>query len=133
MDRKDSYTEVFLKAAGVEPNDKLIKDFRSVWWYSTREKEHGGLRMSDQCLEFVETKAEIKTYKIEMPKEMTISPQVLIWLDQYIDTPWHVTKRYLKVLSEKTAFELYMFSGDVKKLGIARTMAKRLRQESPLN
>jgi hypothetical protein len=58
---------------------------------------------------------------------------VLIWLDQYIDTPWHVTKRYLKVLSEKTAFELYMFSGDVKKLGIARTMAKRLRQESPLN
>jgi hypothetical protein len=37
------------------------------------------------------------------------------------------------VLSERTAFELYMFSGDVKKLGMARTMAKRLRQESPLN
>jgi hypothetical protein len=133
MDRKDSYSGVFLKAAGVEINDKLIKDFRSVWWYSTREKDIGGLRMTDQCLEFVETKAEIKTYKIEMPKEMTISPQVLIWLDQYIDTPWHVTKRHLKVLSERTAFELYMFSGDVKKLGIARTMAKRLRQDSPPN
>lgn len=133
MDRKDSYSEVFLKAAGVQTNEKLIKDFRSVWWYSTREKDVGGLRMTDQCLEFVETKSEIKTYKIEMPKEMTISPQVLIWLDQYIDTPWHVTKRHLKVLSERTAFELYMFSGDVKKLGIARTMAKRLRQESPPN
>jgi hypothetical protein len=131
MDRKDSYSEVFLKAAGVQTNEKLIKDFRIVWWYSTREKDVGGLRMTDQCLEFVETKSEIKTYKIEMPKEMTISPQVLIWLDQYIDTPWHITKRYLKVLSEKTAFELYMFSGDVKKFGVARTMAKRLRQDLP--
>jgi len=133
MDRKDSYTEVFLKAADVETNEKLIKDFRGVWWYSTREKDTGGLRMTDQCLEFVETKSKIKTYKIEMPKEMIISPQVLIWLDQYIDTPWHVTKKNLMVLSERTAFELYMFSGDVKKLGMARTMAKRLRQESPLD
>ena len=130
MDRKDSYTEVFLKAAGVEADEKRIKDFRPVWWYSTREKDCGGLRMTDQCLEFVETKSEIKTYKIEMPKEMTVSAQVLIWLDQYIDTPWHITKKHLIVLSERTAFELYMFSGDVKKLGMARTMAKRLRQES---
>ena len=133
MDRKDSYTRVFLKAAGVETNEKLIREFRGVWWYSTREKDTGGLRMTDQCLEFVETKSEIKTYKIEMPKEMIVSPQVLIWLDQYIDTPWHVTKKHLVVLSERTAFELYMFSGDVKKLGMARTMAKRLRQESPLD
>jgi hypothetical protein len=61
MDRKDSYSEVFLKAAGVQTNEKVIKDFRSVWWYSTREKDIGGLRMTDQCLEFVETKSEIKT------------------------------------------------------------------------
>lgn len=133
MDRKDSYSRVFLQAAGVEINNQLIQDFRGVWWFSTRAKATGGLRMTDQCLEFVESKAEIKTYQIEMPKEMTISPQVLIWLDQYIDTPWHVTKRHLRVLSEKTAFELYMFSGDVKKLGMARTMAKRLRQDSPVN
>ena len=133
MDRKDSYTEVFLKAAGVETDVKKTKDFKAIWWYSTREKDIGGLRMTDQCLEFVETKSEIKTYKIEMPKEMIVSPQVLIWLDQYIDTPWHVNKKHLVVLSERTAFELYMFSGDVKKLGMARTMAKRLRQESPLD
>jgi hypothetical protein len=133
MDRKDSYTEVFLKAAGVEADVKKTKDFKAIWWYSTRDKDIGGLRMTDHCLEFVETKSEIKTYKIEIPKEMTISPQVLIWLDQYIDTPWHITKKHIVVLSERTAFELYMFSGDVKKLGMARTMAKRLRQESPPN
>lgn len=130
MDRKDSYTEVFLKAAGVDTNEKLIKDFRPIWWLSTREKEVGGLRMTDQCLEFVQEKSEIKIYKIDIPKELTISSQVLIWLDQYLDTPFHLTKRHISVLSEKAAFELYLFSGDVKKFGTARSLAKRLRQES---
>ena len=60
MDRKDSYTEVFLKAAGVEVDVKKTKDFKAIWWYSTREKDTGGLRMTDHCLEFVETKSEIK-------------------------------------------------------------------------
>ncbi len=130
MDRKDSYTEVFLKAAGVDINEKLIKDFRPIWWLSTREKDVGGLRMTDQCLEFVEKKSEIKIYKIDIPKELTISSQVLVWLDQYLDTPFHLTKRHISVLSEKAAFELYLFSGDVKKFGTARSLAKRMRQES---
>jgi hypothetical protein len=130
MDRKDSYTEVFLKAAGVDTNEKLIKDFRPIWWLSTREKEVGGLRMTDQCLEFLEKKAEIKTYKIDIPKELTISSQVLVWLDQYLDTPFHLTKKYITVLSEKAAFELYLFSGDVKKFGTARSLSKRMSQES---
>lgn len=131
MDRKDSYTKVFLKAASADTSEKSIKDFRAIWWYSTREKEVGGLRMTDNCLEFVETKSEIKTYEIEIPKELVINAQILIWLDQYIDSPWHITKRRMKVLSEKTAFELYLFAGDIKKLGTARTLAKRIRQDSP--
>lgn len=130
MDRKDSYTEVFLKAAGIEYNSEKIKNLRGQWWFSTREKEVGGLRMTDTCLEFVENQADIKTYKIELPKELTIGPQILIWLDQYIDSPWHLEKRSIKVLGEKTAFELYLFSGDIKKLGTSRTLAKRIRQDS---
>jgi hypothetical protein len=129
MDRKDSYTEVFLKAAEQPIDDKRIKDFRPIWWQSLRGKESGGLRLTDQGLEFIQTHSKIKTYKIDIPKEVTITPQVLIWLDQYIDSPFHLTKKHITVLSEKAAFELYLFSGDVKKLGMARTMAKRLRQE----
>jgi hypothetical protein len=72
----------------------------------------------------------IKIYKIDIPKELTISSQVLIWLDQFLDTPFHLTKRHITVISEKAAFELYLFSGDVKKFGTARSVAKRLRQDS---
>jgi len=130
MDRKDTYTSVFLKAAGQPHDADYVKKFRAVWWFSTRGKDVGGLRMTDQCLEFIETHAEIKTYKIELPKDLTIGPQVLVWLDQYLDSPFHLQKKYIKVLSEKAAFELYLFSGDVKKMGSAKALNKRLSQES---
>ena len=130
MDRKDTYTSVFLKAAGQTCDDEHIKKLRAVWWYSTRGKDVGGLRMTDQCLEFVEKQAEIKIYKIELPKDLTIGPQVLVWMDQYLDCPFHLQKRYIRVLSEKAAFELYLFSGDVRKMGSAKALNKRLNQES---
>jgi hypothetical protein len=129
MNRKDSYTRLFLKAAGVDANEKIVNDFKLVWWYSTRSKDVGGLRMTDQCLEFVETKAEIKIYKIELPKDLIVGPQVLIWLDQFLDSPFHLEKKFIRVLSEKAAFELYLFSGDVRKMGSAKAMHKRLNQE----
>jgi len=130
MDRKDSYTSVFLKAAGQPHDAAYAKKFRAAWWFSTRGKDVGGLRMTDQCLEFVETHSEIKTYKIELPKDLTIGPQVLVWLDQYLDSPFHLQKRYIRVLSEKAAFELYLFAGDVRKMGAAKALNKRLSQES---
>lgn len=130
LDRKDSYTRVFLKAADKNPDPETIKRLRSIWWFSTRPKSVGGLRLTDQGLEFVEVQADIKTYAIELPRELTIGPQILIWLDQFIDCPWHLEKRTIKVLAERTAFELYMFSGDIKKLGIAKTLSKHLNQES---
>lgn len=130
MDSKDRYTEIFLKAAGQSHDQEIVKDHRGRWWYSTREKQQGGLRITDECLEFLESIADIKTYKIELPKDLTIGPQVLIWLDQFLETPYHLEKRYIKVLSEKAAFELYLFSGDVRKLGSSKAMAKRRSQES---
>jgi hypothetical protein len=51
-------------------------------------------------------------------------------MDQYLDSPFHLQKRYIKVLSEKAAFELYLFAGDVRKMGAAKALNKRLSQES---
>ncbi len=130
MDQKDTYTSVFLKAANKEYNEETVKSFKGQWWYSTRDKASGGLRMTDACIEFLESEAEIKTYQIDLPKDITIGPQVLIWLDQYLDSPYHLSKNHLKVLTEKAAFELYLFSGDVRKMGAAKALSKRLSQES---
>jgi hypothetical protein len=80
-------------------------------------------------MEFIEKEAEIKTYKIEFPKEFSVTSQVLLWLDKFIESPYYTTKRHIIVMREKAAFELYLFSGDVRKMGHTKALAKRMSQE----
>jgi hypothetical protein len=130
MDIKDRYTEAFLKAAEKEVSEKEIKKYRTAWWWNVRGKSEGGLRLTDQALEFIQKEAEIKTYKIEFPKEFSFTPQVLLWLDKYIESPYYITKRSIFVLKERAAFELHLFSGDIRKIGHNKALSKRLSQES---
>jgi hypothetical protein len=130
MDLKDRYTEAFLKAADRVPGNDEIKKYRSVWWWNVRGKNEGGLRLTEQAIEFIEKEAEIKTYKIEFPKEFSFTSQVLLWLDKFIESPYYITKRHIIVMREKAAFELYLFSGDVRKMGHTKALAKRMSQES---
>jgi hypothetical protein len=126
MSTKDTYSSVFLKAA--ETNN-IIEDVKSKWWYNLRSKDEGGLRLTDEGLLFLKEEAKIKTYEVKIPKEIKITPQVLIWLDRYINSPWHLEKHTITVISEKSAFELYLFSGDVRKMGQAKAMSKRFQEE----
>jgi hypothetical protein len=133
MDLKDTYTGVFLQAANLKADPESIKKYKSIWWWNFRNKDSGGLRLTDEALNFIEEDAKIKTYKIEFPKEFAFTPQVLIWLDKFIDSPFYITKKHIMVLKEKAAFELYLFSGDVRKLGYNKALAKRLSQESTVD
>jgi len=130
MDLKDAYTQVFLQAAGLDIAPDLQKKYKAVWWWNLRNKESGGLRLTEHALNFIEEYAKIKTYKINFPEDVALTPQLLIWLDNFIDSPFFITKKYIVVLKEKAAFELYLFSGDVRKLGYNKALAKRTSQES---
>jgi len=130
MDQKDAYTKVFLQAANIEADEDTIKKYRAVWWWNIRNKEQGGLRLTDHALEFLEKYAKIKTYKVDFPKDFSVTPQILVWLDNFIDSPFHITKKSITVMKEKAAFELYLFSGDIRKMGYNKALAKKLSQES---
>lgn len=129
MDLKDTYTEVFLKAVDKNTDQDTIKKYRSMWWWNVRGKSSGGLRLTDDGLNFIQEEANIKTYKIDFPKDFAITPQILIWLDKFIDSPFYITKKSIVVLKEKSAFELYLFSGDIRKMGYNKALSKRLSQE----
>jgi hypothetical protein len=130
MDNKDTYTRVFLQAANQPSDIDTIKKYKSLWWWNFRSKDSGGLRLTEEAMTFIQDDAKIKTYKIEFPKEFAFTPQVLVWLDNFIDSPFYITKKFIVVLKEKAAFELYLFSGDIRKLGYNKALAKRLSQES---
>ena len=129
MTTKDAYTKTFLSAASITPTADLIKSKRVEWWFSTRAKDQGGLRLTDQGIDFIINVAKIKTYTIKFPGQFTITPQILVWLDQFIESPYFITKKEITVLAEKAAFELYLFSGDVQKMGYGKALAKRTSQE----
>lgn len=126
MDLKDTYTAVFLKSANKDTTEDFIKKLRPQWWMNNRSV--GGLRLTEEGFKFVIEEAEIKTYEVEFPKEFKFTPQVLVWLDNFIESPYFITKKSITVLREKTAFELYLFSGDVRKLGYTKALAKRYNQ-----
>lgn len=130
MDIKDTYTRVFLEAAGITADPDTIKKYKLVWWYNIRNKETGGLRLTEHALNFIDDYAKIKTYKIEFPQEFSFTPQVLIWLDNFIESPFYINKKHIVVMKEKSAFELYLFSGDIRKMGHNKALSKRLSQES---
>lgn len=127
---KDTYTEVFLKSAGINYDKEKLEKVKPKLWYNIRSKNAGGLRLTDEGINFIQDICKIKTYKIDFPKEFSFTPQVLIWLDNFIDSPYYITKKNITVLKEKAAFELYLFSGDIRKLGHNKALAKRLNQDS---
>jgi hypothetical protein len=129
MNIKDTYTKVFVQAANQFCDNTTIKNLRSKWWTSTRCKDAGGLRITTECLEYIQTNSQIKTYKVDLPRDLVIGPQILIWLDQFLQCPYHLEKKSITVLTEKAAFELYLFSGDVRKMTSSKAMAKQLSQE----
>jgi hypothetical protein len=129
MNNKDTYTKTFLSAANIEPADQLIESKRTEWWYNVRQKDGGGLRLTEQGIDFVQNQSKLKTYNIKFPGQFTITPQILVWLDKFIETPYYITKKDITVISERTAFELYLFSGDVQKMGYNKALSKRMSQD----
>lgn len=129
MTGKKEYTKVFLESAGTVVEEKIIEEKNKFWWWNLREKEQGGLRLTEDAISFIEQDAKIKTYKIPFPDNLIITPQILLWLDNFIECPYYITKKDITVLKEKSAFELYLFSGDVRKMGYGKAMALRAAQD----
>jgi len=121
---KAIYTKIFLKELGEPVTEDSIKEYLPLWWQNTRDKAEGGLRLTELGLEVVK-KIEIATYNIPYPQDMPMTAQVIIYLDKFIDCPYHLDKKGITVTNERKAVELALFSGDVRKYGIAKAVSRK--------
>ena len=121
MPSKTTYTKIFLKELGKSTNDASVKEFMPLWWQNTRNKDSGGLRLTDKGYETL-LELGLTTYDVPYPKDMPLTTQVIIFLDQFIDCPYYLTNRSITVTNEKKAVELTLFSGDLRKYGITKAM-----------
>jgi hypothetical protein len=121
MNWKETYTKIFLKQLGKSANEATLKEYMPTWWQNTREKEEGGLRLTEAGFDMLST-IELATYEIPYPKDMTVTTQVIIFLDKFIDCPYYLSHGAIHVTSEKKALELTLFSGDLRKYGINKAL-----------
>jgi|SRR5210317_1587212 hypothetical protein len=121
---KEAYTKIFLKEKGLAISDANLKQYMPIWWQNTRNKSQGGLRLTEEGYNTLQ-EIGIEVYDIPYPKDMPLTTQVIIFLDQFIDCPYFLTNRSITVTNEKKAVELTLFSGDLRKYGIIKAMKRQ--------
>jgi len=128
MNCKETYTKVFLRELGKSSNDINVKEYLPLWWQNTRTKDAGGLRLTEAGFDVL-SEIDLETYDIPYPKEMPMTPQVAIFLDQFIDCPYYLTNRSIAVTDQKKAVELSLFSGDLRKYGLQKAMSRQKKNK----
>lgn len=123
MNWKETYTKIFLNQQNKSIDDANIKQYMPIWWQNTRNKDSGGLRLTDRGYEML-LEIGVATYDIPYPSELELTTQVIIFLDHFIDCPYYLGKRSISVTNEKKAVELTLFAGDLRKYGIVKAMTK---------
>jgi hypothetical protein len=124
MNWKETYTKIFLQQLGKASNEASIKEYLPLWWQNTRSKTHGGLRLTEAGFDVL-SEIDLAVYEIPYPRDMPVTAQVIIFLDQFIDCPYYLTNRSIWVTNEKKAVELTLFSGDLRKYGIIKALKRQ--------
>lgn len=128
MNPKQKYTKVFLHQQGKSIDEVSVKQHIPKWWKNTRNKETGGLRLTEEGFELLK-ELDIKVYEVAFPKDTALSVHAVIFLDQFIDTPYYLTPFSIYVTNEKKAVELTLFSGDINRYGLTKTMEKFAKKD----
>ena len=122
MISKEAYTKIFLKQANISLGENTLKEYMPVWWKNTRRT--GGLRLTDEGFEFITERLEIQVYEVPFPVDFTLTTQVIIFLDKYINCPYLLAEDGIVVTNERKAMELMLFSGDIRKYGMNKAISR---------
>lgn len=122
---KESLTKIFLTQANMPIDDDSVKKATISWWKNPREKLQGGLTLTDEGLDFLIGTLKLQSYDVSFPKDFEFTTQVVLFLDKYLDCPNYYTKKKIVVFNEKKACELMLFSGDIRKYGLAKAMSRQ--------
>ncbi len=127
---KELYTKIFLEQSGLPTDDESVRQYIKKWFRNPREKLDSSLTLTEEGFEFLVTKVGLQSYRIPFPKDFQITTQVVLFLDKFLDCPNYYNKKEIFVFKEKKAAELMLFSGDVRKYGIAKALARQRELDS---
>ena len=123
MDRL-TLTKVFLNQWGVSTDEANVRFYSRKWWKNNRIK-NSSFSLTEEGLNFLKDVIKLKAYTIPFNESIHKSPQTVVYLNRFIDTPYYLTDNSITVFSEMKSFELYMFSDDIRKYGIIKAVNHR--------
>jgi hypothetical protein len=129
MISRELYTKIFLKELDRSTDEASVKMLMNKIWQSRRTKEGGGLRLSLEGYEFLVDEVKLESYEVPFSEHIELSPQTIIFFDRFMDCPYLLTSQSLIVFSEKKAFELHIFSDDIRKYGLVKAMNARKKEQ----
>ena len=127
---KELYTKIFLNQGGLPTDDESVRQYIKKWFRNPREKLDSSLTLTDEGFEFLTIKIKLQSYRIQFPKDFQMTTQVVLFLDKFLDCPNYYNKKEIYVFKEKKAAELMLFSGDIRKYGIAKALARQRELEN---
>ena len=124
-----AFTQIFLKQQEKSCDEATVKMHHRLWWKNTRTKDSGGLRLTEEGYEHLANILELTQYEVPFTQSVELSPQTIIFFDRFIDCPYYLTNQSLTVFSEKKAFEVMLFSDDIRKYGLVKAINARKKSE----
>jgi hypothetical protein len=122
---KESLTKIFLTQANLPTDDATVKKMRFSWWKNPRQKLDSGFTLTKEGYEFLTKQLGLQSYSIPFPSDLELTTQIVLHLDKFLDCPHYYTKKEIIVFKETKAVELMLFSGDVRKYGLAKALARQ--------
>lgn len=126
---KEVYTKIFLKEVGLPIDEGNVRKHIKKWFRNPREKLNSSLTLTDEGFSLLTNNLNLKSYRIEFPKDFEFTTQVILFLDKFIDCPNFYNEKEIYVFKEIKATELMLFSGDVRKYGTAKALARQRELE----
>jgi|LakMenEpi03Aug12_release.lakeMendotaPanAssembly.Ray.scaffolds.fasta_scaffold653881_2 hypothetical protein len=111
---KINLTKFILDELALPSDEKNLKKYLIHWWRNILDKNSGGLGLTEQGFEAF-SKANIKIYKIKLSKTIICNNRLIVRLDNFINSPFYLTRNWIYVFDERTAIELILYDCDLEK------------------
>ena len=76
---KDTLTRIFLKQAGLTVTDDSVRKASFKWWKNPRDKQEGGLALTDEGLDHLAVTLGLRYYEIPFPKNFEFTTQIVLF------------------------------------------------------
>jgi len=125
MINKRELTKKFLNQLSLPEDTKNVRKHHVLWWQNTRTSLPNRFRLTDVGYKMLVEQLKVTNYKIDFPKEMEWTVELILNLDKFLETPYYIESNSIIVFMERPAVELILFGGDLQKYGLARAKSHK--------